>query len=69
NDRSLLIPPMIVDRLFSKLNGRAISFEEYTDVRFEIDPKENQLPLTFRLEKGSGEEFKLDVSDLKTIVF
>lgn len=69
NARSLLVPPMIVDPLFSKLNGRAVSFEGYEHVSFEENTEENELPLTFRLEKGVNEEFTLDVSDLQTIVF
>lgn len=63
-ERALLIPPMIANNLFSKLQGRNISFEDQPHLAFQPDDQNAKPPLLFRLEKGVSGEFQLDLSPL-----
>lgn len=67
NERSVLIPPMLANEFFSKLQGRNMYFDEHRHVMFQSNP--DQLPLIFRLEKGAEGEFQLDLSPLKKATF
>lgn len=69
DERSLLIPPVVVDQLFVKLQGRVVSFLGYDRVSFQSDPRENHMPLTFRVGKGAADEFELDIEDLRDVTF
>jgi superfamily II DNA or RNA helicase len=69
NERSLLIPPLVADSLFSKLQERNASFEEGPHVVFRGNLNEHPLPLTFRLEKGDAEDFQLDLRSLKSVTY
>ncbi|BAU26336.1 SWIM zinc finger protein [Aneurinibacillus soli] len=69
SERSLLIPPLIANRLFSKLQGRVVSVNGQENVIFQSDGEEHKLPLTFRLEKGELGEFELDLNDLTEVMF
>jgi superfamily II DNA or RNA helicase len=69
DERSLLIPPMIADELLSKLQGRTVVYENHDNVRFQTEPQEHNFPLLFRLMKGTGDDFQLDLTSLKGITF
>lgn len=69
NERSLLIPPLVANRLFAKLRGRVVSIGGQTNVIFQSDQEEYKLPLTFRFDKGEAGDFALDLSDLSGVTF
>jgi superfamily II DNA or RNA helicase len=69
NDRTLVIPPIIADSLFSKLHFRNTSFEDTTHVSFLPYTSDHKLPLSFWLEKGPAGDFQLDLTSLENVSF
>lgn len=64
DERAMIIPPMIADRLFAKLAERSIYFEIDRNQYQQIEFYETEPPLTIKLEKGEGEDFQLDLRNL-----
>lgn len=69
NNRSLTIPPMMADGLISRLQGRNVSFDDRGPLKYQHYCEEQQIPLHFRLEKGVGGDFQMDLSPLHSISF
>lgn len=61
DERVMVIPPMIADRLFSKLAERSITLQIDRDQYEQIEFYETEPPLAIRLEKGEGDDFQLDL--------
>ncbi|ABO51748.1 SNF2 helicase associated domain protein [Desulforamulus reducens MI-1] len=64
-ERLLVIPPMLAEKLFAKLQGRNVTFEEQAGLIFEPYSEECKLPFTFNLEKGSNGDFQIDLTSLE----
>lgn len=69
NERALLIPPMLVDKLLLRLQGRTVTYNEHANVLFQVKPQDNKPPFIFQLEKGEAGEFQLDLTALKAATF
>lgn len=67
NDRSLLIPPNMADRLLPLLLKRKTAFEGVAQVSYQ--PHQEKLPLHFHLEKGSDGDFQLDLTSLRSVSY
>ncbi|MEG6523647.1 DEAD/DEAH box helicase [Desulfotomaculum sp. 1211_IL3151] len=64
-ERALCIPPMVADKLFAKLQGRNVTFEEQVGLTFQPDSEEFKLPFRFNLEKGATGDFQIDLTSLE----
>ncbi|MDC3424194.1 DEAD/DEAH box helicase [Aquibacillus sp. 3ASR75-11] len=69
DERVITIPPMIVDELLAKLQSTTFTFECQGEVYPQIQVLEGQTPLTFQLDKGSQEGFRLNISELTSVRF
>jgi superfamily II DNA or RNA helicase len=69
NERTLLIPPLMADKLLSRLQGRTVTYNDHVNVSFQANPQDHKLPMTFQLEKGTEGEFQLDLTALKDVNF
>lgn len=62
-ERALPIPPMVADKLISKLQGCKVTFEEQAGLTFQTNHEE--LPFTFHLAKGNTGDFQIDLTSLQ----
>lgn len=69
SERSLLVPPLVADSLFTKMQERNAYFEEGPQVIFRGNLGDHPLPLIFRLEKGASEDFQLDLRSLQSVTY
>ncbi len=69
NERSLLVPPMMADRLLAMLLKRSTTFEGLTNVSYQHYSDHHKLPFHFRLEKGSSGDYQLDLTSLQAISY
>lgn len=63
-ERSISIPPMLIDQLLAKFEGRTIHFQKDKHVYNQIKVISNQPPLSLKLDKGVDNGFQLDLSQL-----
>nr|WP_082415788.1 DEAD/DEAH box helicase [Numidum massiliense] len=69
SDRELIIPPLVADRLFHKLqegNSR-LEYGGTTYQGFEL--VDDALPFSFLLEENGADKFQLDLSELATAAY
>ncbi|MBE3571237.1 MAG: SNF2 helicase associated domain-containing protein, partial [Bacillales bacterium] len=63
-ERELTIPPSFADELFMKLKARNCSIQIGTEIHGELKVNVDGLPFSFKLEKGSANDFKLQFGEL-----
>ncbi|MDL4843169.1 DEAD/DEAH box helicase [Aquibacillus rhizosphaerae] len=64
DDRSLTIPPMVVDEFLAKLKQTNFSFDSTYGSYKQIEIIDNEIPFSFKLDKGSNDNFSLDITTL-----
>ncbi len=69
DERAINIPLMIMDELFTKLNNRSVLFENGDKVFNQINIYHSELPFSIQLDKGSVDEFQLDLTELVSLKF
>lgn len=69
NERSLVVPPMLADQLLPQLLLRNTLFEGLAHVAYQQESDHQKLPLHFRLEKGSAEDYQIDLTSLQSISY
>lgn len=66
DSREMIIPPMGIDSLLQKLQGRSVQFETYPTIDNKIEIMEHQqLPISFTIIKKSEKDFHLEIQGIK----
>lgn len=64
DERVVVIPPMVVDKFLDLLKMTNYTFESGLKTYKKINVYENELPFSFRLEKGLEDAFQLEIEEL-----
>ncbi|HJV45646.1 MAG TPA: SNF2 helicase associated domain-containing protein [Bacillota bacterium] len=67
NDRFLFIPPLAWDKLVPKLNDIGVCFEHGGKSYDRIEIKEQQIPLSFTLDKARMAGYQLDIQGMEKL--
>lgn len=67
DERVLNIPPMVIDELMDKLQKTNYTFESDTGSYKKVEIIEEDVPFHFSLEKGTDDDFQLNIEELTNI--